>query len=124
MSVPCLSCVLCRDPSLFAGIVFWWIVRSLGDPQFTMSTTQPQADREELAPGFGIAGRNPLTLHDPERGIVIDVWDRQASKAERQLTDTYRYRVEVAQNQRTEYRGVFPDRETAERKARKLTYGL
>jgi hypothetical protein len=55
---------------------------------------------------------------------VIDVVDRQASKAERQLTETYRYRVEVAQNQRTEYRGVFPDRETAEEKARKLTYDL
>lgn len=89
-----------------------------------MSTTHDTPDREELAPGFGIAGRNPLTLHNPERGIVIDVWDRQASKAERQLTETYRYRVEVAQNQRTEYRGVFADRETAERKARELTHDV
>ncbi len=91
-----------------------------------MSTTLPNAepDREELAPGFGVAGRNPLTLHNPERGIVIDVWDRSESKAERTLTETYRYRVEVAQNQRTEYRGVFPDREQAERKARALTHDL
>lgn len=86
-----------------------------------MSTTLPNSEHD-LAAGFGIIESDPLSIHNPERGIVIDVTDRQASRVERRLTRTYRYRVEVAQNQQTEYRGVFHDREQAERKARELTH--
>lgn len=118
-----MSCV-CRDPT-FGIVRFQWIARSFGDPQLTMSTQpQPQADRERLAPGFGIVDSDPLTIHNPDRGIVIDIVDRTESRVERTLTDTYRYRVEVAQEQETEYRGVFHDYGTAEQKAYGLTHDL
>lgn len=84
-----------------------------------MSQTQA-----EYPPDYGIVSTDPLCLHNPDRGIVIDVWDRTESKAEKQLTETYRYRVEVSENQSTEYRGVFADRESAVQKAYELSHEL
>jgi hypothetical protein len=72
------------------------------------------SDMTELPDGFGIVTDDPLCLHDPERGIVIDVSDRERAG---RIHDRYPWKVEAAREQRREYVGVCNSRSDARRTA-------
>lgn len=63
-----------------------------------------------------------LTLHEPERGIVIMVHERD--EIERNLLDKFPYKVSAAENQKTKFNGVFGSLSHAEDKVRELANNL
>jgi len=80
-----------------------------------MSTQTPT-----LSDGYNRVPGSQATFHDSERGIVIDLWEREYGG----LLQDYPYVVAAAKNQRKEYMGVFKDREAATEKAVELTHTL
>jgi len=63
-----------------------------------------------------------LTLHEPERGIIIMVHERD--ELHQKMFDRFPYKVSAAQNQKTKFDGVFDSESHAEQKARDLAHEL
>lgn len=71
-----------------------------------MSVKQHKDDsipRNDIPENFKISNTsNGLTLHEPDKGIVIDVWERERGM----LVDQYPYKIEVAKDQETLFEGA------------------
>jgi len=78
-----------------------------------MSQTETQ-----LANGYGRLDDTDLTIHNPDKGTVIDVWERNSGI----LLDQYPVMLQVAKEQETLYKGVFANKDKAEQKAMELTF--
>lgn len=63
-----------------------------------------------------------LSLHEPDRGIIIMVHERD--ELERELLDKFPFKVTTAQNQKSKYSGVFDSESHAEDKVRELANSL
>lgn len=78
-----------------------------------------QQQRREIPDGYErVEHHDQLTLHDPDRGIIISVIERDRLSCE--LYDRYPWKVSAAREQEGFYDGSFQSRSHAEDKAFEL----
>lgn len=78
---------------------------------------------KEIPSGYEMVDHHDnLTLHEPERGIIIMVHERD--EIDREMFGRFPYKVSAAQNQKTKYDGVFDSHSHAEQKVMELAHDL
>jgi len=79
-----------------------------------MSTQLPELpDKTGIVIDDGVE----LTLHNPEKGVVVDLFDRRQPYNTGSMLEQYPFRVTVSIGQDTVFEGVYPTHEMAERVA-------